>query len=138
MDATKLRADYNTKACQVQEYQINISGLEDKIREIEAIKKDIKVLKKDAKDLKEKIQNELNKDHEYWKGDLFRTNKNKMKDSLIESGFNTYINKIDDNLDKLNTKQMQLENEIHSTEGLIGSLKSGMNWLSTQIDNLFN
>ena len=60
------------------------------------------------------------------------------KGSLINGSIATYIKNVDRNLDDLNTELMRLQNEANSTEGLIGSLKSSLNWISTKIENIFN
>ncbi|MBC1886321.1 YwqH-like family protein [Listeria seeligeri] len=112
--------------------------LDDKISQLKKIKTKLVDLKEEVKDIKKNVKSMVDDEHNYWKGDLKDNWEDKVKNDLIDDGVKVYIDKIDNNLDEVNIKIMEFENEKYSTEGVIGSLKSGINWLGTQIENLFN
>jgi len=134
----ELEQEYSTKQSELNVCYDDLSGLEERIRQLEALKNEFKTLKSDANELKRNLTMESLQVHEYWKGELFGEHQNLFKSELIHDGMQTYVKNIDTNLDALNNELMRLENEVYRTEGIIGHLKASLNWISTKIENLVN
>lgn len=54
------------------------------------------------------------------------------------SDYDTVINKLDTNVDRLNTAKAQWENKAYQCDGVIGYLRSAVNSLVHQIENWVN
>lgn len=134
----ELQQQYSAKQSELNVCYGQITSLEDKISQLEALKKEFVTLKSDANQLKRDLTMETFQVHEYWQGQLFEDYQNLLKTNLIDEGMSSYIKNIDTNLDALNNELMRLQNEVYRTEGIIGSIKASLNWLSTKIENLIN
>lgn len=134
----ELQQQYSAKQSELNVCYRQITSLEDKISQLEALKKEFVQLKSDANQLKRDLTMETLQVHEYWQGQLFEDYQNLLKTNLIEEGMSSYIKNIDTNLDALNDELMRLQNEVYRTEGIIGGIKASLNWLSTKIENLIN
>ena len=134
----ELQNQYNSKQSELNQCTWQLASLNDRIESVKSLKEKFIDLKSDLEDFKSKLREESRESHDYWKGQLLKEHNNLFKSSLINGSIATYIKNIDRNLDDLNTELMRLQNEAYSTEGLIGSLKSSLNWISTKIDNIFN
>ena len=133
-----LRNQYNSKHSELNQCNWQLASLNDRTESIKILKGKLIDLKSDLLDLKSKLKEESKESHDYWKGQLLKEHNNLLINSLINGSFTIYIKNIDRNLDDLNTELMRLQNEVYSTEGLIGSLKASLNWIATKIENLFN
>ncbi|MBC2230373.1 DUF5082 domain-containing protein, partial [Listeria seeligeri] len=118
--------------------EAELDQLDDKISQLKEIKTKLVNLKDEVKTIKKNVRPMVDDEHDYWKGDLKEDWEDVAKNDLIDEGLKAYIEKVDNNLDEVIIKIMELENKKYSTEGIIGSLKSGINWLGTQIETLFN
>ncbi|MFD1850863.1 DUF5082 family protein [Oceanobacillus bengalensis] len=133
-----LQTSYSSKQQQLNACTNQVTSLNAKIQRIESIIGEFTNFKSDLIDHRNDVKIVANKDYTYWQGDLFDNYHDEIKDQLVNDSLKEYIRSIDDNLDNLNNEKMRLENEVYSTEGLIGSIKSALNWLGTKIDNLLN
>ncbi|QUW22977.1 DUF5082 family protein [Sporosarcina sp. Marseille-Q4063] len=115
-----------------------LASLNDRIESIKILQVKFIELKSDLLDFKSKLNEESRENHAYWKGRLLKEHNNIFKSSLIKGSLSTYINNVDRNLDDLNNELMRLQNEVYSTEGLIGNVKASLNWIATKIGNLVN
>lgn len=137
-DKAELQQDYSTTQGELNVCYDELSGLENRITQLEALKKEFKSLKSDANELKRNLTMESIQVHEYWKGELFGEHQNILTSELINDGMQTYVKNIDTNLDALNNELLRLQNEVYKTEGIIGHLKASLNWISKKIENLIN
>ncbi len=133
-----LQTDYSKTQQELQACTNELGVLRGKIAEIDQIIEDFIQFKSDLKEHRSEFKQLADESHDLWQGELFDRHQGDMKADLYSSSLKEYINKVDDNLDNLNNERMRLQNEIYSTEGLIGSLRSAINWLSTKISNLLN
>ncbi|MEI3612687.1 DUF5082 family protein [Pseudogracilibacillus sp. SO30301A] len=137
-ERAELQQQYSAKQSELNVCYVELNSLEDRINRLEALKKEFVTLKTDANQLKQDLTMETFQFHEYWQGQLFGEYERLLAANLIHDGMTTYIKNIDTNLDELNNELMRLQNEVYSTEGIIGSIKSSLNWLTTKIENLIN
>ncbi|KYG26016.1 DUF5082 family protein [Alkalihalobacillus trypoxylicola] len=133
-----LRNDYNSKQQELNACTNEIAVLNGKIAQLDVIIQDFAQFKSDMQDHRNKFRQLANENYDQWQGRLFNMSQQNMRANLEFTTLRDYINKVDDNLDELNNERMRLQNQIYSTEGLMGTIKSGMNWLSTKISNLLN
>ncbi len=133
-----LEQQYSSKQSELYACHVQLNSIEDKISQVEALKKEFVTLKSDANQFKRDVLIESMQVHEYWQGQLFGEYQSMLRSTLVHEGMATYIKNIDTNLDALNNELMRLQNEVYSTEGFIGSIKSSLNWLTTKIENLVN
>lgn len=133
-----LQSQYNSKQFEINSCNAQLASLDDRIEAIKLLKEKFVELKSDLHDFKQNLKAEARESHEFWKGQLLNEHNDLFRGSLINDSLSTYIKNVDRNLDDLNNELMKLQNEIYSTEGLLGSLKASLNWISTKIDNLVN
>lgn len=133
-----LQNQYNSQQTQLNQCSWQLVSLNDKIESIKILKGKFIDLKNDLLDLKSKLNEESRESHKYWKGQLLQDHNDLFKSSLVNGSLSTYIKNVDRNLDDLNNELMRLQNEVYSTEGLIGKIKSSLNWIATKLDNLVN
>lgn len=133
-----LRSDYNSKQQQLNACTVQVTSLNERIQRIEEIIEEFANYKSDLIDHRNDVRIVSNRDYTYWQGDLFDDYHDQIKDELVNDSLKEYIRAIDDNLDNLNNEKMRLENEVYNTEGIIGNIKSALNWLGTKIENLLN
>ncbi len=133
-----LQQEYSTKQSQLQTYNDEVALLNSKIEKIEQLKAELVEHKAELNELRKELKTFSKESYEYWQGDRLNKYKRLLKDDLVNGNLKTYIQKVDQNLDELNNELMRLQNEVYSTEGLIGNIKSALNWISTKIENLVN
>lgn len=133
-----LQNQHSSKQSELNQCTWQLASLNDRIESIKLLKEKFIDLKSDLLDFKSKLKEESRESHDYWKGQLLKEHNALFKSSLINGSLSTYIKNIDRNLDDLNTELMRLQNEAYSTEGLIGSIKASLNWISTKLENIFN
>lgn len=133
-----LRTDQSRKQQELQACTNELGILQGKIAEIDQIIEDFIQFKSDLREHRSEFKQLTDESYELWQGELYDQHQSDMKADLYSSSLKEYINKVDDNLDSLNNERMRLQNEIYRTEGLIGSIRSAINWLSTKISNLMN
>ncbi|MBC2377633.1 DUF5082 family protein [Listeria welshimeri] len=138
MEKAHLISKKRNKQRELSSKEAELGHLDRQISQLKEIKIKLVSLKEDVKAVKKNVKSVVDEKRDYWKGDLNDEWKDNTKNNLIEAGLKAYIDKVDTNLDEVNIKIMELENEKYNTEGFIGDLKSGINWLGTQIENLFN
>ncbi|NMD71580.1 DUF5082 domain-containing protein [Bacillus sp. DNRA2] len=137
-EKSQLQNKISKKQTELQNSCSRVSSLNGRIERIKAIIQEFTDFKSDIKDLKSNGKSIAGKEYDYWNGDRFDKYKDKLSDNLINGSLSDYISKIDRNLDDLNDELMRLQNEVYSSEGFIGMLKSDINWLKTKIENLVN
>lgn len=93
--------------------------------------------KKIMKGYRDHVNTFSNENLENFKGNLYK-NSYKTKMSSLVADYNTVIENIDLNMDKLNTLKTQYENKAYQCNGLIGYLQSTVNSLVHQIENWAN
>lgn len=133
-----LRTDYSRKEQELQACTNELGVLQGKIAEIDQIIEDFTQFKSDLREHRSEFKQLADESYDLWQGELYEQHQDDMKADLYSSSLKEYISKVDDNLDNLNNERMRLQNEVYSTEGLIGNIKSAINWLSTKISNLLN
>lgn len=133
-----LEQEYSAKQSQLQTYNNQIAILNQKIQRIQDLKADFVEHKSELNDLKKKLKSISKEDYDYWIGDRLDQYKTILKSDLINDSLSDYIKKVDQNLDELNNELMRLQNEVYNTEGIIGNIKSALNWIATKIENLIN
>lgn len=133
-----LQTDYSRTQRELLACTNELGILRGKIAEIDQIIEDFVQFKSDLREHRSEFKQLNNESYDLWQGELFDQYQGDAKADLYSSSLKDYISKVDDNLDNLNNERMRLQNEIYSTEGLIGNLKSAINWLSTKISNLLN
>ena len=133
-----LQNQYNSTQSELNQCNWELATLNDRIDSIKSLKEKFVELKSDLQNFKGILKDETRENHNYWKGQLLKEHNDLLESSLINGSLSTYIKNIDRNLDDLNNELMRLQNEANSAEGLIGSLKSSLNWISTKIENIFN
>lgn len=74
--------------------------------------------------------------------DRFRGNvcdkRYKSRTVKVLDGYDRLLNQVDENLDALNRERMRCENSANDCMGVIGTLKSGINYLYRTIQNMVN
>lgn len=133
-----LQADYNSKQQQLNACTVQVTSLNERIQRIEQIIDEFANFKNDLIDHRKDVKILANRDYAYWQGDLFDDYHHEIKDEVVNNSLKEYIRSIDDNLDNLNNEKMRLQNQVYDTQGIIGNIKSALNWLSTKIENLLN
>lgn len=133
-----LQNQHDSKQTELKQCTWQLASLNDRIESVKLLKEKFIDLKSDLLDFKSKLKEESRESHDYWKGQLLKEHNNVFNSSLINGSLSTYIKNVDRNLDDLNTELMRLQNEAYSTEGLIGSIKASLNWISTKLENIFN
>lgn len=134
----QLEQEYSAKQSQLQTYNNQMTVLNNKIERIEKLKAEFVQHKNEFIALEKKLKTISKEDYDYWIGARLDNYQDLLAADLITDSLSDYIMKIDQNLDELNNELMRLQNEVYSTEGLIGSIKSALNWISTKIENLMN
>lgn len=137
-EKAELQRDYSAKESELNMCVSNLSGLEEQISRLKELKREFVTLKSDANELKRNLVMESLQHHDYCKGQLFGEYNNLLTSNLVNEGMITYVKNIDTNLDALNNELMRLENEVYRTEGIIGSIKASLNWITTKLENLVN
>lgn len=74
---------------------------------------------------------------EDFKGDVYNNRYLTQLDNIINS-YNRVINGIDANMDALNWKIAEVQNEAYSLDGPLGFLEKGINRLNTRLENWVN
>ncbi len=138
MGKEELEKQKNEKERDLKTHHTQLNTIEEKINDAKNIVKKFQDLKEDMEDLKKDVRKLKNEDHDHWKGDLLDKWQDDTDEHLVDGSFKTYIKNIDQNVDDLNEKIMKLENEKLEEQGIIGEIKSGINWLSTEITNIVN
>ena len=133
-----LQNQQDSKQTELKQCTWQLASLNDRIESVKLLKGKFIDLKSELLDFKSKLKEESRESHDYWKGQLLKEHNNVFKSSLINGSLSTYIKNVDRNLDDLNTELMRLQNEAYSTEGVIGSIKASLNWISTKLENIFN
>lgn len=134
----QLEQEYSAKQSQLQAYNNQMTVLNNKITRVEKLKAEFVEHKSELIALQNKLKTIAKENYDYWIGDRLDHYQDLLRADLVNDSLSDYIKKIDQNLDELNNELMRLQNEVYSTEGLIGSIKSALNWLSTKIENLVN
>ncbi len=134
----QLEQEYHAKQSELQAYNSQMALLNNKIQRLQALKAEFVEHKSEVIQLQKKLKTLSKEDYEYWIGNRLDTYQDLLKTDLINGSLYDYIKKIDQNLDELNNELMRLQNEVYRTEGIIGSIKAALNWLTTKIENLIN
>lgn len=117
----------------------NIDNYQQKVDELDQLYEEMRTKKQEFQDQERAYRDIARHNYADWSGDVYKNRfREKMQGSLIEDAVKPTIRAIDDNLDELNNQKTQYQNRINNTRGVIGYLESGINSLTTQIENLFN
>ncbi|GAF65085.1 ABC transporter ATP-binding protein [Bacillus sp. TS-2] len=133
-----LRSDRSSKQQELRACTNEVAVLNNKIAKLDIIIEDFAQFKRDVQEHRNHFRQVSNETYDDWKGTLFIQSRTNMSSNIYMSSLREYVNKVDDHLDELNNERMRLQNEIYSTEGLMGNIKASINWLSTKITNLLN
>ncbi|MBC1343622.1 DUF5082 domain-containing protein [Listeria welshimeri] len=138
MSKENLLEQKNKKTQELSQKKSELGDIEKDIEDLKIIKENLEKVKEEAKESKKNTEALIIENHDRWKGVLKDKWEIQTETDLINEGIKEYIDKVDRNLDEINLKIMELENKKYNTEGVIGNLRSGLNWLGTQIENFIN
>ncbi len=139
MDRTSLQSAYYSKQQEIRLCQNQSRTLEEQLQfvsskktELSAIKDDLQTNKTDA----------LLVDHQIhmmeWRGENYGKFHDEYVVDLVRNKYANLLDEVDRNLDALVTEERRLENELLENEGLLGRLRQGLNWISSELEKAFN
>lgn len=139
METSQLQRQYSGKQSELLACQAEHKTLAEELEFVQRKKSELLTLKSEV------IQNRVRAisvntsiDFMEWAGSNYAAFAESYVDRLCNEKYTKYINGIDDNLDALVNEERRLENKLLENEGIIGKLRQGLNWLSSEIEKFIN
>jgi len=139
MERTALQRDYNNQLSQLNMCQAQSRSIEEQLEFVRRKKLDLGNLKDEIRQNKQRAQRvDMSIQFTEWRGQNYGTFHDAYVYELCNTKYTTYINEVDHNLDALVTEERRLENNLQDNEGLMGQLRQGLNWITSELEKITN
>jgi len=139
MERSALQRDYNSTLSQMNTCQAQSRSIEEQLEFVRRKKSELGNLKDEIRENREKAQRiDMGIMVTDWRGQNYGTFHDAYVYDLCSNKYNTYVNEVDHNLDALVNEERRLENRLLENEGLIGKLRQGLNWITSELEKITN
>lgn len=119
-------------------YQNHINTLTANLEVLTASRDTLQSVKDNVKGIKSSINSAPDNSLSGWAGKNFEAVRIMSQEKDFATGYQSYIDRLDEVLDSLNNELTRVQNEIWEQEGFLGDIKSALNSLYNSIRNFFN
>jgi hypothetical protein len=139
MERSALQRDYNHTLSQINSCQAQSRSIEEQLEFVRRKKTELDNLKEEIRQNRERARSV---DREImitdWRGQNYGTFHDAYIYDLCSTRYTAYINEVDHNLDALVNEERRLENSLLENQGLIGRLRQGLNWITSELEKITN
>lgn len=139
MTRAHLQQRYNSMHQQVLSCQAESRSIEEQLEFVREKKEELKSIKNDFKTNKQDATLvDLSISIMQWRGSNYGLYHDEYIRDLVNDKYTKLIGDIDQNLDALVSEERRLENRLLDNQGLIGKLRQGLNWITSELEKLVN
>jgi hypothetical protein len=139
MERSALQQNYNSTLSQMNMCQAQSRSIEEQLEFVRRKKSELGNLKEEIRQNRVSAQRvDMSIMFTEWRGDNYGTFHDAYAYDLCNTKYTTYINEVDHNLDALVDEERRLENNLQENEGLIGRLRQGLNWITSELEKITN
>lgn len=135
----ELQRKYSNMQSQVNSCLVEIRSVEEQLEFVRSKKSELKVIKGDLQsNLDQARLVDFSISLVEWRGSNYSDFHDMFVSSLCNDKYKNFIKDVDNNLDALVSEERRLENKLLENRGLIGSLRQGLNWITSEIEKIVN
>jgi chromosome segregation ATPase len=139
MERSALQRDYNNQMNQLNTCQADIRSIEEQLEFVRQKKSQLGNLKGDIRENRQKAQKvDMSIQFTEWRGENYGNFNEAYVHDLCNTKYTTYIDEVDNNLDALINEERRLENKLQENQGLLGSIRQGLNWITSELEKITN
>ncbi|WP_164216025.1 DUF5082 family protein [Virgibacillus sp. YIM 98842] len=139
MERSALQRDYNSTLSQINMCQAQSRSIEEQLEFVRRKKSELGNLKEEIRQNKERARRvDMGIMVTEWRGENYGTYHDAYVYDLCNTRYTNYINEVDHNLDALVNEEKRLENEQLENQGLMGRLRQGLNWITSELEKITN